>query len=73
MEYSGEQVELIKYAFKKVRKEFDDELKIENDADVLKALKLFRSRFNMGDQWIPIMKDSDHPNSVTAKIRPRRS
>jgi len=47
MEYTKIETELIKESFKEVRNEFDHDLSIENDEEVIKALNIHRDRYYM--------------------------
>ena len=54
MEYTKEEIQVINESFQKVRHEFDHDFSIDNDAEVIKALQLHKSRYymNTGDQAI---------------------
>ena len=47
MDYSEEEIELIQEAFKVTRSQFESDLNIQNDEDVIKAIRLYHDKFNM--------------------------
>ena len=60
--YTQQEEELIRESFKVTRKEWEQDLSIENDEDVIKGLKKYYSRYNMGSAKVYIMWDifGDH-------------
>ena len=48
MDYTKEEIEFIKEAFKKTRTFFEEELHIENSEDVIKAINLWNNKLGLG-------------------------